>query len=162
MKAKNNFSGFTLIELLVVISIIGILAGFLFVNFASVRERGRDARRKSDLQSIKTALRLYYNDYQAYPDNSASGQIAGCGAAGDAACAWGAAFGSASTTYMTLPVDPINSGSYVYTFQNISDDDFRLTAVLETSSDQQAAASQRACGIAEAQIVANVYMVCNQ
>ena len=52
-------TGFTLIELLVVISIIGLLAGLVISNVAGVRERARDVERKTDLDQIKKALRMY-------------------------------------------------------------------------------------------------------
>ena len=65
MKSKK---GFSLIELLVVISIIGVLAAILMMNLMGARERGRDAQRIQDLNSLKSALRLYYNDNnQLYP-----------------------------------------------------------------------------------------------
>jgi prepilin-type N-terminal cleavage/methylation domain-containing protein len=51
--------GFTLIELLVVISIIGVLATLLLANVSGVRERGRDAQRKSDINQIQKALEIY-------------------------------------------------------------------------------------------------------
>jgi len=52
-------AGFTLIELLVVIAIIGLLATLLMSNLMGVRERARDAQRKSDLNQIQKALELY-------------------------------------------------------------------------------------------------------
>lgn len=66
---RSQNAGFTLIELLVVISIIGVLAGLLLTNFVGVRERAADARMKSDLDQLKKALRLYYNDNQEYPSS---------------------------------------------------------------------------------------------
>jgi prepilin-type N-terminal cleavage/methylation domain-containing protein len=63
----QKLNGFTLIELLVVISIIGILTAVLLVNMIGIRERGADAKAKSDLNQLQTALRLYYNDNQHYP-----------------------------------------------------------------------------------------------
>src|SRR4030066_1038673 len=54
--------GFTLIELLVVISIIGILASFAIASFTSAQRKGRDSRRKADLDAIKKALELFKGD----------------------------------------------------------------------------------------------------
>lgn len=156
---KRN--GFTLIELLIVISIIGIFSGFLFVSFAGVRERGRDAQRKNDLRQIKNALRLYYNDYQSYPEDQ-NGVILGCGSNGQAACAWGANFSAGSTNYMVLPTDPINTGEHVYLYGQLNgeSDSFTLTAVLENLADTQAAESQMRCGVDSVDVVDGVYMIC--
>lgn len=140
--------GFTLIELLIVITIIGILAALVLVNLQGVRERARDARRKSDLNSIKTALRLYYNDFRGFPGDS-SGQIAGCGVTGTSVCAWGSAFASSTNTYMnSLPLDPISSSSntVTYTYVQTSSDSYTLTAELENASDPDIADSHSRCG----------------
>lgn len=56
---KNK--GFTLIELLTVVAIIGILASIVVVNVSSSREKARDARRKTELDSLRNALELYAN-----------------------------------------------------------------------------------------------------
>lgn len=73
LKERNSKnSGFTLIELLVVISIIGILATLLLANVAGVRERARDAQRKSDVNQIQKALEMYKNSLTT-PSYPASG-----------------------------------------------------------------------------------------
>jgi len=51
--------GFTLIELLTVIAIIGILAAIIVVGTTSARVKARDARRRADLATIRTAVELY-------------------------------------------------------------------------------------------------------
>ena len=63
---KKN-KGFSLIELLVVISIIGVLMTVLVMNFVGSREGARDAQKIQNLNSLKSALRMYYNDNQTYP-----------------------------------------------------------------------------------------------
>jgi len=60
-------SGFTLIELLVVIAIIGILSTIVLATLEEARVRGRDARRLSDVQQLRTALELYYDNNGQYP-----------------------------------------------------------------------------------------------
>jgi len=69
MKKQNSKTnlGFTLIELLVVISIIGLLASIVLVSLNRARSKARDAKRLGDLKQIKTALELYYNQYNSYP-----------------------------------------------------------------------------------------------
>ncbi len=60
-------SGFTLIELLVVISIIGILVTIMTISYYDAQKRGRDSKRVQDLETIKKALQLYYNDNGKFP-----------------------------------------------------------------------------------------------
>lgn len=59
--------GFTLIELLVVISIISLLSSVVLSSLSGARTNARDARRKSDLEQVRTALEMYYNDHGHYP-----------------------------------------------------------------------------------------------
>lgn len=63
--------GFTLIELLVVVAIIGILSSVVLASLNSARQKGRDARRVSDIKQLQLALELYYdsNSNVGYPDD---------------------------------------------------------------------------------------------
>ncbi|MFA5076314.1 MAG: prepilin-type N-terminal cleavage/methylation domain-containing protein [Patescibacteria group bacterium] len=61
--------GFTLIELLVVIAIIGLLSTLAVVSLGAARVKARNAKRLSDLNTLRTALEMYYNDHQAYPNS---------------------------------------------------------------------------------------------
>ena len=54
MNFKNK--GFTLIELLVVIAIIGILAGFIAIRMSAAVNAANDAKRRTTIDTIKTAL----------------------------------------------------------------------------------------------------------
>jgi len=62
--------GFTLVELLVVIAIIGLISTLAFVSLNSTRARARDAVRLSDVDSIQTALELYYSENDKYPSGT--------------------------------------------------------------------------------------------
>lgn len=133
MKKKNIF-GFTLIELLVVISIIGILSALILVNFNSARSRARDARRKADLDQIKKAVLMYYNDADpdAYP--------------ADGVLVFGSSFQQGGMIYMRLvPDDPLAPDeSYNYT-QEDSGQNFCLWATLENKADGDLAVSRSRC-----------------
>lgn len=97
--------GFTLIELLVVIAIIGSLATLFLPNFMAVRERARDAQRKSDLRTIQKAFEIYKQDQspESYPAYAS-------GLPTD-----GSSFSSGGNTYMThFPKDPLPTYHYVY------------------------------------------------
>lgn len=117
---KNN--GFSLIELLVVISIIAVLSALLMANFMGARERARDAQKISDLGSIKTALRMYYNDNQKYP--AILGEVVTEG-------------------YMASLPDAV----YAYTV-SADTDGFVLTVQLEAGAGNDDIDSQTKCGVA--------------
>lgn len=56
-----------MIELLIVVAILGILLFLLiFTTFRQV-SKGRDGKRKADLEKIKVAFEDYYNDNNCYP-----------------------------------------------------------------------------------------------
>lgn len=65
-KISKTVRGFTLIELLVTIAIIAVLSAVLIANMVGIRERAADTKTKNDLNQLKNALRLYYNDNQSY------------------------------------------------------------------------------------------------
>ena len=128
---KKN-KGFSLIELLVVISIIGILTTVLVMNFMGTRERARDAQKIQNLNSIKNALRMYYNDYQSYPASLST--IVGSGG------------------YIA---DLGETGSYfVYTSTT---DGFVIRIGLESGAGNEDINSQTNCGIGQTN---KIYAVC--
>jgi len=71
MRKLAKQRGFTLIELLVVIAIIGILSSVVLASLNSARAKARDAKRVADLGQVQTALALYYDSNQKYPQTLA-------------------------------------------------------------------------------------------
>lgn len=65
--SSHSRGGFTLIEILVVITIIAILTASGMVAYIQIGKNARDARRKSDLEQLRSALVLYRTDFNAYP-----------------------------------------------------------------------------------------------
>lgn len=128
----KNLKGFTLVELLIVVGIIGILATLLMANFIGVRQRARDAQRKSDIRQIQSALEFYRSDIGNYP-------------ASVAACGSSLTGGTPVNTYMQkIPCDPsgstyYNSGSYRYT--QTSSTTYTLGGCLENTADTQGTAT---------------------
>ncbi len=117
--------GFTLVELLIVIVIIGVLSAILMANFVGVRQRARDAQRKSDLRQIQSALELYRSDQGSYP---LIGQISGCG--------FTFQFGTA-IYIQKYPCDPNGSGYWNWGAYWPSSDgkSYKIAACLENSND---------------------------
>jgi prepilin-type N-terminal cleavage/methylation domain-containing protein len=116
--------GFTLIELLVVIAIIGLLSSIVLAALNTARQRGRDAKRLSDLEQVQNALEEYESSNNGnYPST------VGVGCPGNY-CGVCSGFGSKSTTGATgwvpnlapqdisvLPTDPLPIGAnncYIY------------------------------------------------
>lgn len=58
--------GFTLVELLVVIAIISILATLLLLQLGVARAKARDAKRIADVNQVRSALELYFDDNGSY------------------------------------------------------------------------------------------------
>lgn len=67
MTRKN---GFTLIEILVSVTIIAILTVIGVVSYTALTKRSRDAKRKSDLEQVRSALDMYRSDNGFYPPTS--------------------------------------------------------------------------------------------
>jgi prepilin-type N-terminal cleavage/methylation domain-containing protein len=67
--------GFTLVELLVVIAIIGVLSAVAVVSLGSIRSSGRDARRITDIDSIKSAMEIINSETGKYDPGCAAGTV---------------------------------------------------------------------------------------
>jgi general secretion pathway protein G len=59
--------GFTLIEIMVVVIIIGLLAAVIVPTVISKVDDARVAKAKQDIQSLETALTMFYMDNSKYP-----------------------------------------------------------------------------------------------
>lgn len=106
IRIQNIRKGFTLIELLVVISIIGIIVAISIFGLSGARESARDARRKSDLELVRSSLEMYRADCGTYPANLNGTTLIGTGT--PSSC-------SVSNTYIAeIPQDPIGSNIYRY------------------------------------------------
>lgn len=96
-----NKKAFTLIELLIVIMILGVLAALITGNFFTSLKKGRDTKRKGDLEQIQRALELYYEDKKTYPPALTFGSALSDPVSGQ--------------IYMQkVPNDPISGKSYEY------------------------------------------------
>lgn len=65
--------GFTLIELMIVMGIVAVLGGAVaFISVPGNLQKGRDGRRQTDLEAIRSALEIYRSDLGTYPNGTAS------------------------------------------------------------------------------------------
>jgi general secretion pathway protein G len=132
IKTQNWKKGFTLIELLIVVAIIGILATLLMANFVGVRQRARDAQRKSDIRQIQAALEIFRSDSGNYPLSTGAGNGK---LPATTSCKTSLKSADGNSTYMKIvPCDP-NGGSYIYSSGGTN---YILYACLENVSDSQA------------------------
>lgn len=72
-----NKKAFTLVELLIVISILSIMVTILvgILNPIAMVNKGRDARRKKDLNRIRVAFEEYFNDKGCYPSQALADKL---------------------------------------------------------------------------------------
>lgn len=108
---SKKTEGFTLIELLVVIAIIGMLASIVLVALGPARERGRDAKRQSDIRQVSTAMELCYDDADC-----GGGKEKYVSSTGGANNLTNIDSDSTPCYLCAVPVDPTNSGSLQYTW----------------------------------------------
>ncbi len=136
---KMTKKGFTLIELLVVISIIGILMAISIFGLQGARESSRDAKRKADLELIRSGIEIYKSDCDSYPvdvGSSLPSPLVGDGS--KTTCA------VANTYIKSVPSDPTDpTRTYIY----ISDGtDYEICASLEQGTDITTCGGNSNCG----------------
>lgn len=132
--------GFTLVELLIVVTIIGILMGISIFGLQGARESSRDARRKADLEELRSEFEIYKSDCNAYPSAAqfASPPIVGDGST--TSCL------STNTYVASIPTDPISpNADYLYSSDGVS---YSICAALEGATGTQTCGVSSACGLA--------------
>lgn len=132
--------GFTLIELLVVITIIGILTALSIFGLNGARASARDAKRKGDLEQVRSGIEIYKADCNVYPTSaqlvlSSAGSLAGTGSA---TCP--------ANTYITAkPLDPMTP-TYNYLYSSTGSNTYELCAHLEGASGSVSCGGSTTCG----------------
>jgi len=112
--------GFTLVELLVAMTIFAIVSSMALVSFRSSRISSRDAKRKADLEQIRSALEMYRTDNGTYP--SGLGELSG---------------------YLEVPSDPLSGSGRDYYYLS-GGQTYTLCAALEGETSDAGCGSS--CG----------------
>lgn len=150
IQKRLSIKGFTLVELLVVIAIIAVLAAVvvLIINPLELTKRSRDAARLTDLSNLQQAINVAVQEATGSSATSilCNGGSYPCGGSagdGQSNVAGRLADGSGwvkvnlgaqkSVSVPTLPIDPVNSAVYHYTYCAAADA-WEINTVLE--SDQ--------------------------
>lgn len=126
---RHFSSGLTLIQLLLSIAILAIIVAIGATSFFAFLTRGRDAKRKADLQAVKTSLEAYFQENKKYPVDSSCLDFANSGQCTTLRPALVPAYIKA------LPEDPKNTGNYVYKYSGTTTS-FTLMATLENLNDK--------------------------
>lgn len=113
-RLADRKDGFTLVELLIVIAVIGLLAAISIFGLQGARESARDSRRKSDLESIRSALEIHRADCGIYPATLGTQIVGSCN----------------SNVYMQeVPKDPQENVAYSY--NRLTNTSYALCSILE-------------------------------
>ena len=122
---KKRKRGFTFIELLVVITIILLVSSAGLLSYRAAQQRGRDGKRKADLEQVRVVLEMYRSDNGSYP-------------VGD----WSAAINSLKTGGY-LGEEPVDPRGYSYYYSSSDGVSYQLCAALESEDPASCNAS---CG----------------
>jgi len=136
---KKNGDGFSLPELLVVVAVIGVLFTVVGVMIRpeELRSKARDATRVVDMGVLHQAIKEYQIDNDFPPDVDDTTRASNVSTGGDFEDADGTGWIQVRLSdYLTkIPVDPLNSGDYVYRYRK-SGKQYELEAQLEGEIDK--------------------------
>ncbi len=133
----NIKKGFTLIELLVVIAILGLLSSLALVSFGNIREKGRDTKRLTDIDALRTALEAINSEYGSYSEELGID----CEAGSEVSSCLGGRLEEYITSLRNLK-DPVGtevcgancSSPCNYTFGSLESDDYGVLFYLEAGA----------------------------
>jgi prepilin-type N-terminal cleavage/methylation domain-containing protein len=123
-KYSSKNSGFTLIELIVVIGILTLILASLMTILNPVQQinKAKVAQKISDLEQMKTALDLYYDDNHCYPNNIPN---------------VGSPWQVGGTVYMQkIPQSTDNSAPYIYETDGICPQWYSIFARVDVNTSK--------------------------
>lgn len=144
---KNTLSSgrqaFTLIEIIVSVTIIMVLTAIGVVSYVSINKNARNAKRRGDIEQIRSALEMYRSDNGYYPARNATMGLATNLLTNPVTPSF--------ATYMSpIPSDPKEVNEYLYqatdrSLTNLQFYGYCLAAMMELSGAETADTS--ACSV---------------
>lgn len=124
MRLFKKSRGFSMVELLVALSIISLLSYVGFIGFTAQLRKGRDGRRKADLEAIRGALEIYRVDIDQYPTetvcDASNGSCAIACPCSPLTIDWNGNITTLEPNYIAdLPVDPVNDATHFYEYEPV-------------------------------------------
>lgn len=116
--------GFTLIEMLVVVAVAAMILSGVLVSLQQSRAKARDATREQHIKTLQNALALHANLMGSYPVYD--GLLTGSDTASTQL--------KSSDSLPQMPLDPLNSGTYRYSYASSDGSTYTLTYYLETNT----------------------------
>lgn len=136
---KKFQTGFTLIELLITLSIIAIIITISTFAIIETLKTGRDSKRKSDLETIRSGLEIYRADCGQYPapqSGKVPSPLRGSGLT---------SYCPSSNVYISdVPEDP--QQGRIYRYSRISPNLYELCASLEDERPSVTCGGSSNCG----------------
>ena len=136
---KANSKGFSLIELTVSLFILITISSiaFMYLYPAAQKRKARDVKRVADLRSLSRAIEEYRINTGSYPDADNTTRTSNALPTGNSGPYESVTQGwidvSFSSYIQKIPVDPKNTGAYVYTYRK-NGSNYELNAVLESTA----------------------------
>ena len=126
--------GFSLIELMVIVSIIAFITSIFVGYVRQSTSRGRDLRRKQNVDQIVKSINFYFNDRGSLPRNQ-TGWCTYISNTGGVAPGYKVLFAQDISPYMpVLQYDPTNEssvGDYLYNNTDNNNGHYTVCAIME-------------------------------
>ena len=124
----------SLLEMIIVVVVVFILGWITFNQFNLAAAKSRDVNRKSNLNEVAQAIRLYYADYNKLPSDVLINSL------------WGKPWVDQGHSYMaTVPKENYLSKEFCYQ-SSLDGKTFTLFAELENKSDPDCRKVEEKCG----------------
>lgn len=134
MSNQSKKQGFTFIEIILVVGLITMITMIGVGSYTTILKKGRDNRRKADLEEIRSALEMYRSANNVYPTSAPNPGFP-----------FGSSFGDGTNTYLQkAPQDPVYPRQTYYYTTNGSD--YTIATQLEGTSTCSSPPASSSCG----------------